>query len=250
LIDAMRPKSQMEWRQDPEFARLELGRSVMLIHRGILDHAAAIAARLSVLKSQVGAGNRKSGFRLSLESGMELFARRSTRGGFVRHLVSRTFIGVEPRPFRELVVAAEARRRGVPVAEPMGAMVEWMMPGIYRGFFITRALPGMTLWEFMRTDDDPAVREHVLIKTRAAIVTMHERGVLHADLNVHNLMVTQAGESFSVVILDLDKARLVDHAVAAGGRRANARRLLRSARKLDPAGKIFDARALKIIDVG
>jgi hypothetical protein len=239
----------MEWRRDPEFARLELGRSVLLIHREILDHAAAIAARLVVLKSQSGAGNRKSGFRLSLEGGLELFARRSTRGGFVRHLVSRTFFGIDPRPFRELAVAAEARRRGVAVAEPMGAMVEWIVPGVYRGYFLTRALPGMTLWEFMRTDDDPAVREHVLMKARAAIVTMHERGVLHADLNLHNLMVTQAGESFSVVILDLDKARLFDHAVAARDRRANAQRLLRSARKLDPAGKLFDARALKILDV-
>jgi aminoglycoside phosphotransferase (APT) family kinase protein len=108
----------------------------------------------------------------------------------------------------------------------------------------------MTLWEFMRTDDDPAVREHVLMKTRAAIVTMHERGVLHADLNLHNLMVTQAGESFAVAILDLDKARLFSHPVSPAGRRANAQRLIRSARKLDPRGKVFDARALGILDVG
>ncbi|MHB8384781.1 MAG: lipopolysaccharide kinase InaA family protein, partial [Candidatus Binataceae bacterium] len=113
----------------------------------------------------------------------------------------------------------------------------------------TRALPGMTLWEFVRADDDPIVRGHVLLKARAAIATMHNHGLLHADLNLHNLFVTQAGESFAVVILDLDKARLYDEPLPPALRRDNARRLIRSARKLDPAGRYFDAAALKVLDV-
>jgi 3-deoxy-D-manno-octulosonic acid kinase len=245
----MRPKTQMQWREHPDVARIELDRRVLLVHRDILEHAAEIAARLGALGSASGAGNRASAFRLSLAGGLELVARRSTRGGFVRHFASRTFFGTQPRPFRELRVTLEARRRGVTVAEPMAAMAEWIAPALYRGFFLTRAIAGMTLWEFVRTDDDPAVREHVLMKARAAIAEMHDRGVLHADLNLHNLMITQAGESFAVVILDLDKARLSDHPVSAQGRRANAQRLLRSARKLDSAGRFFDARALKILDV-
>jgi 3-deoxy-D-manno-octulosonic acid kinase len=245
----MRPKSQMQWREDPDFARIELGRRVLLVHRDILEHAADIAVRLAALGSESGAGNRASAFRLSLAGGLELVARRSTRGGMMRYFTRRTFLGTEPRPFRELRDTVDARRRGVAVAEPVAAMAEWIAPAVYRGYFLTRAIAGMTLWEFMRTDDDLAVREHVLMKARAAIVTMHDRGVLHADLNLHNLMVTQAGESFAVVILDLDKARLSEHPVSAQGRRANARRLLRSARKLDPRGKFFDRRALEILDV-
>jgi 3-deoxy-D-manno-octulosonic acid kinase len=245
----MRPKSQMQWRDDPDFARIELGRRVLLVHRDILEHAAEIAVRLSALRSAAGAGTRASAFRLNLGGGLELFARRSTRGGIVRHFVGHTFVGIDPRPFRELRITAEARRRGVPAAEPVGAMAQWIAPAVYRGFFLTRAIAGMTLWEFMRTDDDPAVREHVLMKARAAILTMHDRGVLHADLNLHNLMVTQAGESFAVVILDFDKARLSGDPVSAPGRRANAQRLLRSARKLDPKGEYFDQRALSILDV-
>ncbi len=245
----MRPKSQMQWREHQDFTRIELGRRVLLVHREILEHAADIAVRLAALERESGAGNRASAFRLSLAGGLELVARRSTRGGIMRHFTSRTFFGTEPRPFRELRVTAEARRRGVTVAEPVAAMAEWIAPAVYRGFFLTRAITGMTLWEFMCTDDDPAVREHVLMKARAAIVEMHDRGVLHADLNLHNLMVTQAGESFAVVILDLDKARLSEHPVSAQGRSANARRLLRSAHKLDPGGKFFNPRALKILDV-
>ena len=42
----------------------------------------------------------------------------------------------------------------------------------------------------------------------------------------------------------------VSLAQGVGARLRNAQRLLRSARKLDPGGKLFDARALKILDVG
>jgi tRNA A-37 threonylcarbamoyl transferase component Bud32 len=107
----------------------------------------------------------------------------------------------------------------------------------------------MTLWEFVKTDDDPTVREHVLEQARAAIDTMHDKGLFHADLNLHNLLVTQVRESFTVVILDLDKARLVDAPLSPAMRRANAARLLRSARKLDPSGKFLDAAALSILNL-
>jgi 3-deoxy-D-manno-octulosonic acid kinase len=152
-----------------------------------------------------------------------------------------------PRPLTELAVTIEAMRRGIPVAEPMGAMVEWIAPVFYRGFFLTRAVPGMTLWEFLQTDDDPTVRSHVLGQARTAIDTMHEKGLFHADLNLHNLLVTQVRESFTVIIIDLDKSRLFDASVSPAMRRSNAARLMRSARKLDPSGKILDAAALSIL---
>jgi len=135
------------------------------------------------------------------------------------------------------------------VAEPMGAMVEWIGPALYRGFFLTRAVRGMTLWEFVKTDDDPTVRSHVLAQARAAIDTMHAKGLFHADLNLHNLLVTRARDSFTVIIIDLDKSRLFDAPVPPAMRRANAARLMRSARKLDPSGKFLDASALSILSL-
>jgi tRNA A-37 threonylcarbamoyl transferase component Bud32 len=105
----------------------------------------------------------------------------------------------------------------------------------------------MTLWEFLKTDDDPTVRSHVLGQARAAIDTMHKQGLFHADLNLHNILVTQARESFTVIIIDLDKARLYDAPLPAAMRRANAARLVRSARKLDPSGRFIDAAALAIL---
>jgi Lipopolysaccharide kinase (Kdo/WaaP) family len=239
----MRPQAQTEWKPDPSFARLTLGRRVVLLRRDILRHAPTIVAALREKISpgaSPGTGNRGSGYRLKLDDGPELLARL---------LVRETFFGISARPFNEVIVATKAFRRGVPVAEPMGAVVWWLAPGVYRGFFLSRAIAGMTLWDFVRTDDDPIVLKHVLMAARVAIVTMHDKGVFHSDLNLHNLMVTQAGESFKVMILDLDKARIYDASLHPSLRSANARRLLRSARKLDPAGRYFDASALSILDV-
>ena len=198
---------------------------------------------------EAGAGNRQSAYRLDLEEGVELFARRGRRGGLMASMLSDVYLGITPRPLNELAVTIEAMRRGIPVAQPMGAMVEWIAPVLYRGFFLTRAVRGMTLWEFVKTDDDPMVRSHVLEQARAAIDTMHEKGLFHADLNLHNLLVTRARDSFTVIIIDLDKSRLFDAPLSSAMRHSNLARLMRSARKLDPSGKYLDATALSTLNL-
>jgi hypothetical protein len=241
----------MKWRSDPNFSTFKVRRRELVIHRDIASQAAQVMQKLGELTSAVeaGAGNRQSAYRLDLGDGAELFARRGLRGGMIATILSDVYVGITPRPLTELAVTVEAVRRGIPVAEPMGAMIEWLSPVLYRGFFLTRAVRGMTLWEFLKTDDDPTVRTHVLGQARSAIDTMHDKGLFHADLNLHNLLVTQARDSFSVVVIDLDKSRLFDAPLSAAMRRANATRLLRSARKLDPSGKFLDAAALSILSL-
>jgi lipopolysaccharide kinase (Kdo/WaaP) family protein len=250
----MRPAAQIQFSSDPDFTRLTLGRREVVLHRDIGALATPILDQLDRIitggpyrAGSAGAGNRASAFRLRVTGAPEMFARRSRRGGWLRFLVSDLYFGQRPRPFEELAISIEAVKRKIPVAAPMGAIVEWAGPVFYRGWFLSRAVPGMTLWEFVRTDDDPAVRRHVLVQVSAAIDTMHARGLCHGDLNLHNLIVTKAGEGFAVIILDLDKARLYGGPVPEAARRANFARLLRSARKLDPAGRYLDAAALNIL---
>jgi len=219
-----------------EFSRFSAGPYQLYLRADLAPHAVALAAALGELggarstgNADRGAGNRGGGFRLALPGGPELFVRRSRRGGAMRRVLDDLYFGFRPRPLSELIVTAEASRRGVPLAEPMGAAVRWVAPGLYRGFFITRAAAGMTLWEFLRTDDDPSVRAHVLERAREAIETMLREGLHHPDLNLHNLFVTPHGESFAVIILDLDKARLRGRPVSGAARRRIAARLLRSA---------------------
>ncbi|MGA9723234.1 MAG: lipopolysaccharide kinase InaA family protein [Candidatus Binatus sp.] len=240
----------MKWRPDPNFSTFRIGRRELVIHRDIAAHAAQIIRQLAELtsSSEVGAGNRESAFRIDL-GGVELYARRGRRGGMIGSILSDVYVGMAPRPLTELSLTIEAMRRGIPVAEPMGAIVEWIGPALYRGVFLTRAIRGMTLWEFVKTDDDPTVRSHVLAQARAAIDVMHDKGLFHADLNLHNLLVTRARDSFTVVIIDLDKARLFDAPLSPSMRRANAARLIRSARKLDPSGQFLDAAALATLNL-
>ena len=248
----MRPPSQMKWRSDPNFSTFKIGRRELVIHRDIAPQAAQIMQKLGELTSAVeaGAGNRQSAHRMYLDGGLELFARRGRRGGLIASILNDVYVGMTPRPLNELAVTVEAMRRGIPVAEPMGAMVEWIGPALYRGVFLTRAVRGMTLWEFVKTDDDPTVRHHVLEQARTAIDIMHSKGLFHADLNLHNLLVTQARDSFTVIIIDLDKSRLFDAPLSVAMRHANAARVIRSARKLDPSGKFLDASALSILYPG
>ncbi len=247
----MRPVAETQWRRDPDFIRITHGSSTIVLHREIAPHAAEIIARIGALRrdDEAGAGNRQSGFRFSPAPDADLYIRRSRRGGMMRFVLDDLFFGASPRPLAELDVALRARKRGVPLAEPIGAAIEWAAPLLYRGFFLTRYAPGMTLWEFIRTDDDPTVRAHVLGEANAAIRKMHECGLFHADLNLHNLFVTTARESFAVIVLDLDKARLYDTALSPAMRARNFARLGRSARKLDPDGRYLDAAALSILGV-
>ncbi|HVA69043.1 MAG TPA: lipopolysaccharide kinase InaA family protein [Candidatus Binataceae bacterium] len=222
----------------------------LFVRENLSRHADRIAAFLNALRSggdADGRGNRASGFRLELNDQPALFVRRCRRGGAMRHLFDDLYFGANPRPLVELRVAAEALRRGIPTVEPFGAAVRWVAPLAYRGFFITRAAAGMTLWEFIRTDDDPHVRGHVLANARSALEAVSRGGLFHPDLNLNNLFVTRHRESFDVVVLDLDKARLFDHPLGPAMRRRMRTRIAASAHKLDPAGRFLDAHALKIL---
>ncbi|MBF6568744.1 MAG: hypothetical protein IVW54_07710 [Candidatus Binataceae bacterium] len=236
----------------PGFVSIAFGRSSILLRREFSTHAPAIAAKLVQLRDtdEPGLGNRRSGFRLRIAGIPDLFARHSRRGGFFGGLLGDLYFGLRPRQFRELTIASQAAQRGVPIAQPAGAMVERVAPGFYRGFFLSQALDGMSLWEFVRTDDDALVRLHVLEQARAAIETMHRAGLFHADLNLHNLFVTHRGDGFAVMILDLDKARLLDRPLPETTRRANRTRLLRSIHKLDRERRYFSDQAIETLAGG
>jgi hypothetical protein len=229
------------------FQSFKLGRRVFYLRRDLVPRAAAILDALSSLASVVGTGNRLSGCPLKLEDAPGLFARINRRGGLMGLVLKDLYFGVRPRPLRELSVAAAAHRRGIPVAEPIGAMVEWVAPMLYRGVYLTRALTGMTLWEFLRLDDDAVVRTHIIEQTRQAVETMHRLGLVHADLNLNNLFVTQSRDSFAVAILDLDKARLFQGPVPPKLRARNLARLRHSAHKLDPDGRCLDSLGLELL---
>ena len=230
-----------------DFQKIELGRRLVFLKRDLRSHFPDLLAALRTLASAPGSGNRSSGHLLTLTDGIELFARVNRRGGLIRRLVKDLYLGTAGRPVRELAVAAEARRRGILVAEPLGVIIEWVWPLVYRSTILTGALNGMTLWEFLRTDDDALVNTHVIVQVRQAIDRMHQQGLFHRDLNLHNLFITKVRENFAVAILDLDKAQLLDRSLPAWMRARNFIRLRQSANKLDPNHHFLDSRALNLL---
>jgi hypothetical protein len=232
----------------PDFIKSKVGHKFAYLHREIAPFAPALLVEIdrTLRSGQRGAGNRESGYPINLDGAPKLFVRRSMRGGMMRFLGD-LYLGFVPRMVHELNVISEARKRGVLVPEPMGALVEKITPVTYRGAVITKAIPGMTMWEFVKVETDPRSLSHVVRMARYSIDTMHEHGLFHDDLNLHNLYVSMAGDGFSVVLLDFDKAKLSSRAVPRSQRRRNFKRLAASIRKLDPDGRYLDDAALKIM---
>lgn len=232
----------------PDFIKSQVGRKVAYLHREIAPFAPALLVEVdrTLRSGKKGAGNRESGYPINVDGAPLLFVRRSTRGGLMRFMGD-LYLGFAPRMVHELSVISEARKRGVPVPEPMGAIVESVNAAAYRGAVLTKAIPGMTMWEFVKVETDPRSLSHVVRMARYAIDTMHEHGLFHDDLNLHNLYVSMAGDGFSVVILDFDKAKLMSRAVPRSQRKRNLKRLAQSIRKLDPEGRYLNDASLKIM---
>lgn len=233
----------------PGIVSFRSGKQLLYLEESLARNAPTILESFAALDlaRASGMGNRQSGFVINPSGCPDIFVRCSRRGGLMRWINRGLYFGMKFRPLVELTVAIEAARRGAPIAEPIGAVIELLAPGIYRGAMLTQAMRGMTLWQLLHTDNDPSVRSILIEESRRVIDLMHAAGLFHDDLNLHNLFVARKAESYTIVILDLDKARLYPGALDRQLRHRNLDRLRRSARKLDPAGRIFTPPVLALL---
>jgi 3-deoxy-D-manno-octulosonic acid kinase len=166
--------------------------------------------------------------------GNEVVLRPCRRGGLPARLLRETYLGWNPRPLRELCMLERLWRRGVPVVEPLGACVRWVVPGCYRGWIVTRYVPGArTVWEWAASGTAGPGRAAVWRRVGAAIRQLHRAGARHPDLNLHNILLSPAVAAGRIVLIDFDRPRLSTMFRKAA---ADLARLRRSARKLDPEG--------------
>jgi hypothetical protein len=166
-----------------------------------------------------------------------ILVRRYLRGGLPAYFVRDIYLGIRPRPFRELRITQSLYERGAPVAEPYGAAVQWLFPGCYRGWLATCFIDGArTLWKWLR-DESPTADERraVLEELGEGVRCVRRFGVRHEDLNLHNILI--CGPSKRVVLIDFDRAH--EGSLAEADLSTELARLRRSARKLDPQGKVL-----------
>jgi 3-deoxy-D-manno-octulosonic acid kinase len=164
--------------------------------------------------------------------------RHYRRGGLVARMLGDAYLWTgadRTRAFREWRLLRELRAAGLPVPAPVAARYQ------HRGIFysadlITEELPTRrTLAEALAAAPlDAAAWRSV----GACVGRLHVRGVHHADLNAHNLLLGSGGE---VYVLDFDRGRIRPRGP---WERAVLARLQRSLRKVTaglPPGRFDDS---------
>jgi hypothetical protein len=176
-----------------------------------------------------------------LGNGESVLIRSYRHGGILRALTRGIFATWPPRPFRELTITEELRRRGVPTVEAYAACVHRLRGPFYRGWLVTRELEeAQDLWAAFQSGlADSVGVERVLASVASSLRAIHRQGVYHTDLNLKNILVRDERDGIKGYIIDFDKARLLLGPVPAELVKRNLSRLLRSIRKLDPERVYF-----------
>lgn len=174
-----------------------------------------------------------------LGNGEAVLVRQYRHGGVLRRVTGELFVTWPPRPFQELRLTEEARRRGVRTPDLLGAWVDRVWGPFYRGWLMSRELEGACdLWAAVQSGLYTGESKRELLESVAATLReMHGRGVYHIDLNLKNILVRPEGDRIRIYVIDFDKARLFPHAVPPARAAGNLRRLLRSVSRLDPDGR-------------
>jgi 3-deoxy-D-manno-octulosonic acid kinase len=162
--------------------------------------------------------------------------RHYRRGGMVARVLGDRYIrsGV-PRPWRELAASAAARERGVATPEVVAAVVYPAGP-FYRADLATRLIPDSTdLAEAVLGvgRGDAGLRQTAWHAAGSLLRQAFAAGVVHADLNLRNILIQRGDAGTSAFLLDLDRAEVSGRAVSGTGRSAMLQRLHRSRRKLE-----------------
>jgi tRNA A-37 threonylcarbamoyl transferase component Bud32 len=166
-------------------------------------------------------------------------------GGAFRRVTRDWFFTWPPRPFRELAITEELRRRGLRTLEVYAACVRRPFGPFYRGWLITRQLPDAEdLWSALKTGFAERLGfDRALRVVAESIAALHREGVYHADLNLKNILVCAEGADAAAYVIDLDKAKVFLGKLPKPLASKNLTRLERSVRKLDPERKFFPAAA-------
>ena len=231
-----------EWvwgRTPPGFKRVSPDRMQMMMVREGLEPYLGLEKFMLERESGKEASpfHGREGLRFfHLDNGETALVRAYHHGGILRHLTGDFFFTWPPRPFRELAITEEVRRRGIPTLEIFGAWVARAWGPFYRGWLVTRELEGAhDLWAALQGGYYVGTAGRSLLQAVAqSLRKMHRQGVYHGDLNLKNILVRQETGEIRSYIIDFDKARLFAGEVPPEKAQRNLSRLLRSVCKLDP----------------
>jgi 3-deoxy-D-manno-octulosonic acid kinase len=179
------------------------------------------------------------------DAGRRWVLRHYRRGGFVARFVDDTYCytgGDRTRAHAEFRLLRRLREWNLPVPQPVAA--RYVRAGlVYRADLITEELP--TRLTLARALESAPLETATWRAVGRCIGGLHARGVQHADLNAHNLLL---GAGAEVYVVDFDRGRIRARGAWEG---RVLRRLHRSLAKLAsrlPAGRFGDAEWRSLLD--
>ncbi|MBN1880890.1 MAG: phosphotransferase [Deltaproteobacteria bacterium] len=218
------------------FVTIRRGRFVFTVHTEYIESIISDSVLTEPIERLISRhdthieGGRGAVARVDIPGIGAAFVRDYRHGGLLRALLGGRFF-VPGRETRELRVLQAARVAGLPVPDPLASARErcGFLQG-YRARIVTAEIPRTAslvtaLWEKTDRGRDTS---SLLFSVGKTVRALHNTGIFHHDLNMHNILVD---ENDGIFIIDFDRARL-RKALGMRGRIANLRRLLRSGRKL------------------
>ncbi len=178
--------------------------------------------------------------------------RKGIRGGIFKKILGSTYWGKLTRMFDEALIADFALRSGLPVPEVLLAGREPFAPYCYKGWIITREIENSyNLADFF--NNYPAAlsaqniqeKNNILIELASIVCRMHDKGIIHADLHVKNILVQENAKGKKrVFLIDFDKSKVVQH-MTIKQRMINVMRLFRSFEKQPGLARFLDSKDKK-----
>lgn len=210
-----------------------------MLAEGSLYEAAARDLRARTLRG------RGTAYAVALPvTGTRAVVRHNRHGGLLAPLTRDLFLPPTRAP-HELDVARRLGALGVPTPDVLMYGIAPAALLFRRADVVTREIDaGRDLSAFMARETADDERAAAWAATRSLVRAMNDAGVRHHDLNVKNVLLAPREGGLVAYLLDVDRVTFGSRGSAEIAR-ANAARLLRSARKWrDERGALFDEREL------
>ena len=139
--------------------------------------------------------------------GQALMVKRFKRVNIIQQVVYTFFRKTKAE--RAFLFAEEFLRRGIDTPPPVAYMEERCYGLFSIGYFVSLEVAGTETSQLLREVQDypQALAEAVAQQ----IVTMHNKGILHGDLNLSNLLVTTKSDgSFHFIMIDTNRSHFRD----------------------------------------
>ncbi|MCF6192778.1 MAG: 3-deoxy-D-manno-octulosonic acid kinase [Kangiellaceae bacterium] len=128
------------------------------------------------------------------------------RGGLIAKIITDNFLFARiksTRAYREVSLLKTMKNSGLPVPRVIGARV--MKRGLfYTADLLMEKLAGIDLVTLIK---EKPLSNDVWCKIGEIIAEFHKKGIYHADLNSHNIMILEKAGNANVWLIDFDKCK-------------------------------------------